>query len=257
MQIANKTFLVTGGASGLGAACARGLAAAGANVAIADLNEAAGTTLAAELGESARFAATDVTSTESVAAAIEAACKASPAGELSGVIHCAGILGAARVVGRNGPHELELFERVIRVNLVGTFNVVRLAAHRMSTNAPDADGERGVIITTASVAAYEGQIGQAAYSAAKGGVAAMTLPIAREVAQFGIRVLSIAPGIFNTPMMQAAPDEVRASLAKQIPFPSRLGEPSEFALLAMQMIANPYWNGTTVRLDGAVRMQAK
>jgi len=227
MRIRNTTFLVTGGASGLGAGTARRLAAAGANILIADLNQAA----------------------------IDAS--TSHFGALHGLINCAGILGAARIVGREGPHDLALFQRVIQVNLIGTFNMLRLAAAAMSKNEPNAEGERGIIINTASVAAFEGQIGQAAYSASKGGVAAITLPAARELARFGIRVVAIAPGIFETAMMQAAPEVVQQSLAAQTLFPPRLGRADEYAQLALQIIENPMLNGTVIRLDGAVRLPAK
>jgi NAD(P)-dependent dehydrogenase (short-subunit alcohol dehydrogenase family) len=255
MQPAQRTFLITGGASGLGAGCARRLAAAGANVVIADLNAAAGEALANELGQRAAFVATDVTSPESAQAALNAAWQRF--GSLHGVVNCAGILGASRIVGRDGPHDLALFQKVIQVNLVGTFNMLRLAAAAMSKNEPNAEGERGVIINTSSVAAFEGQIGQAAYSASKGGVAALTLPAARELSRFGVRVVAIAPGIFDTAMMAAAPDAVRQSLAEQAAFPPRFGRPDEFAQLVQQVIENPMLNGTVIRLDGAVRMAAK
>jgi NAD(P)-dependent dehydrogenase (short-subunit alcohol dehydrogenase family) len=255
MRIRNTTFLVTGGASGLGAGTARRLAAAGANILIADLNQAAGQALAAELGSKAAFVETDVSSEQSAQAAIDAS--TSHFGALHGLINCAGILGAARIVGREGPHDLALFQRVIQVNLIGTFNMLRLAAAAMSKNEPNAEGERGIIINTASVAAFEGQIGQAAYSASKGGVAAITLPAARELARFGIRVVAIAPGIFETAMMQAAPEVVQQSLAAQTLFPPRLGRADEYAQLALQIIENPMLNGTVIRLDGAVRLPAK
>ena len=255
MQVANHTFLVTGGASGLGAGTAGRLVAQGAAVVIADTSGAVGQSLADELGDRARFVLTDVTSADSGQAAVDAALR--EFGSLHGLVNCAGILGASRIVGRDGPHDLALFERVIRVNLVGTFNMLRLAAAGMATNQPNADGERGVIVNTASISAFEGQIGQAAYSASKGGVAALSLPAARELARFGIRVVAIAPGIFDTAMMQAAPDTVRDSLAAQAVFPARFGRAEEFAQLVEQVIKNPMFNGTTIRLDGAVRMQAK
>ncbi len=255
MHLPGNTFLITGGSSGLGAGCARHLAAGGANVVIADLNAEAGEKLAAELGAAARFALADVTDELAVSRAIERAKQTF--GALHGAIHCAGILGAGRVVGKEGPHDLALFEKVVRVNLVGTFNVVRLAAAAMAGNEPNAEGERGVIITTASVAAFDGQIGQAAYSASKGGVASMTLPIARELARFGIRIVSIAPGAFETPMVSHLPDAMQQSLASQVPFPPRLGRPSEYAQLARQIIENPMLNGTIIRLDGAMRMGPK
>jgi NAD(P)-dependent dehydrogenase (short-subunit alcohol dehydrogenase family) len=268
MQVAEGTFLITGGASGLGAGTARRLAAAGANVIIADLNADSGERLAKELGPKAAFAATDVTDQASAQAAIDTAIQYF--GALHGLINCAGILGASRIVGRDGPHDLALFQKVIQVNLVGTFNMLRLAAAAMATNrlAPAStpvpsqpttttDAERGVIINTASVAAFEGQIGQAAYAASKGGVASLALPAARELARFGIRVVTIAPGIFETAMMQAAPDAVRQSLQDQAAFPTRFGRPEEFAQLVLHIVENPMLNGCTIRLDGAVRMQAK
>lgn len=255
MHLPHHTFLITGGASGLGAACAREFAAAGANVLIADLNQTAGEALAAELGPTALFHSTDVTSAASGQAAVDAAIR--HFGGLNGLVSCAGILAAARIAGREGPHDLELFSRVIQVNLIGTFNMLRLAAAAISLNPPGEDGERGVIINTASVAAYEGQIGQAAYSASKGGVASLTLPAARELARLGIRVVAIAPGIFETAMMQAAPATVRDSLAAQIPFPARLGRPEEFARFARHIVENSMLNGAVLRLDGAVRMAAK
>jgi len=255
MQLADQVFLITGGASGLGAGCARRLAAAGAKVAIVDLNAAVGEVLAAELGQRAMFIATDVTSPESAQAAVNLAVQR--LGPLQGLVNCAGILGAARIVGRDGPHDLGLFQKVIHVNLVGTFNMLRLAAAAMAKNEPNADGERGVIINTTSVAAFEGQIGQAAYAASKGGVASLTLPTARELSRFGIRVVAIAPGIFDTAMMAAAPEAVRNSLAEQAAFPPRFGRPDEFAQLVQQIIENPMLNGSVLRLDGAVRMAAK
>jgi NAD(P)-dependent dehydrogenase (short-subunit alcohol dehydrogenase family) len=255
MQISSSTFLVTGGASGLGAACARHLISAGGQVVMADLNEAAGAAICGELGTAARFAKTDVTDADSVQAAIGVA--TTQFGRLDGVINCAGIVGASRLVGKSGPHDLALFERVVRVNLIGTFNVCRLAAAAMTTNPPNAEGERGVIVNTSSVAALEGQIGQAAYAASKGGVTALTLPLARELARFGIRVAAIAPGVFDTAMMAGMTDEVRQSLAEQIPFPPRLGHPEEFARLACHIIENPMLNGCLIRLDGALRMGSK
>jgi NAD(P)-dependent dehydrogenase (short-subunit alcohol dehydrogenase family) len=255
MDVAGKTFLVVGGASGLGEACVRRFCASRANVVIADRNAAAGERLVAELGPNAKFAAVDVTSEVEVQQAINLACDAF--GELHVAINCAGILGAARIVGRDGPHDLSLFERVIRVNLVGTFNVLRLASAAMTSNSPGEDGERGVIINTASVAAWEGQIGQAAYAASKGGVAALTLPAARELAKHGIRVAAIAPGVFETPMMGGAAPEIQQSLAAQIPFPSRFGKPDEFAALAQHIVENRMLNGCVLRLDGASRMGAK
>ena len=256
MQVSAHTFLITGGASGLGAGCVRRLASLGANVVIADLNAAAGQALAQEIGERALFISTDVSSADSGQAAVAAA--VTRFGKLHGLVNCAGILGASRIVGREGPHDLALFQKVIQVNLVGTFNMLRLAAAAMAGNPPEGDdGERGVIINTSSVSAFEGQIGQAAYSASKGGVAALTLPAARELSRFGIRVVAIAPGVFDTAMMQAAPDTVRNSLAEQSAFPTRFGRPDEFAQLVQQIIENPMLNGSVLRLDGAVRMGAK
>jgi len=252
MQVNGQTFLITGAASGLGAGTARRLAAAGANIALADLNVAAGEGLAGELGERALFVLTDVTAEDSAKAAVAAATERF--GALHGLVNCAGILGAARIVGRDGPHDLGLFQKVIQVNLVGTFNMLRLAAGAMADNEPNAEGERGVIINTSSVAAFEGQIGQAAYAASKGGVASLTLPAARELARAGIRVVAIAPGVFETAMMAAAPDKVRRTLAGQAAFPPRFGRADEFARLVQQIIENPMLNGCTIRLDGALRM---
>lgn len=255
MQLANSTFIITGGGSGLGAGCARRFARLGAKVVIADINEAAGRAIEAELGSSAVFLKTDVTNSDEVSAAIALA--KSRFGGLQGAINCAGILYASRVVTKEGPHDLAWFSKVIQVNLIGTFNVIRLVSAAISGSAPNENGERGVIINTASVAAFEGQLGQAAYSASKGGVASMMLPIARELARFGIRVVAIAPGIFETPMMQAAPDNVRQSLLDQIPFPHRFGLPDEYAALAQHIVENVMFNGSMIRLDGAVRMGAK
>ena len=255
MQIAGRTFLITGGASGLGAATARRLAAAGGNVAIADMNAAAGDKLAGELGTRASFTRMDVTDEAQVAAAVKAA--RAKFGALHGAVNCAGVAPAERLLGRSGPHQLESFRRAIEINLTGTFNVLRLAAQAMEANAPDAEGERGIIINTASVAAYDGQIGQVAYSASKAGVAGLTLPAARELARFGIRVMTIAPGIFETPMVAAFTPELKQSLAAQIPFPPRLGRPDEYAALVEHIIVNTMLNGEVIRLDGAVRMAAK
>jgi len=255
MDLASRTFLVTGAASGLGAGTARRLVAQGASVVVADVNATSGEALVAELGSSARFAATDVTSPESGQAAVDTAIR--EFGSLHGLVSCAGILGASRIVGRDGPHDLALFRKVLEVNLVGTFNMLRLAASAMSLNAPSAEGERGVIVNTASISAFEGQIGQAAYAASKGGVASLTLPAARELSRFGIRVVAIAPGVFETAMMSVAPDAVRDSLAGQSVFPHRFGRADEFAQLVQQIVENPMLNGTVVRLDGAMRMQAK
>lgn len=255
MLIQGVTFLVTGGGSGLGAATCRRLAAVGAKVVIVDIDRSRGAELADALGDNAIFAAADVTDEAQVAAAMEAAC--GRFGALHGAINCAGIAPGERVLGKSGPHRLDTFERAIRINLVGTFNVIRLAALAMEKNAPNAEGERGVVISTASVAAFDGQIGQAAYSASKAGVAGMTLPIARELAKFGIRVMTIAPGLFETPMMAGFAEELKASLAAQVPFPPRLGRPEEFAMLVEQIIVNPMLNGEVIRLDGALRMAAK
>jgi NAD(P)-dependent dehydrogenase (short-subunit alcohol dehydrogenase family) len=252
MQLANSTFVVTGGASGLGAACVRLLAANGANVVIADVNQAAGEALAAEVSGPVRFVRTDVADEANVQAMLDKAREGF--GGLQGAVNCAGIGVATRVLGKEGPHDLALFTRVINVNLIGTFNVIRLAAALMAQGEPNASGERGVIVTTASVAAFDGQIGQAAYSASKGGVAAMTLPVARELARFGIRVVSIAPGIFDTPLLAGLRDEARRSLEQQVPFPSRLGRPDEYAALVRHIVENEMLNGATIRLDGAIRM---
>lgn len=255
MQIQNRTFLITGGSSGLGAATARMLLDAGGNVLLADINEDNGTALANTLGDRAVFVATDVTNTPQVQRAIDTA--GDRFGGLHGVINCAGMVLARKTVGRKGPHDLESFARVIEVNLIGTFNVIRLAAAAMHDNEPNEEGERGVIVNTASIAAFDGQIGQAAYAASKGGIAALTLPVARDLARDGIRVMTIAPGIFDTPMMAGMPDDVRASLSEQVPFPSRLGRPAEYARLVRQVFENPMLNGEVIRLDGALRMAAK
>jgi NAD(P)-dependent dehydrogenase (short-subunit alcohol dehydrogenase family) len=251
MDPSGKTFLVTGGASGLGAACVARLVKAGGNVVIADLMEPASNADS----QQTRFIKTDVADESSVRTAVQTAVSAF--GTLHGAINCAGILGASRVVGREGPHDLALFRKVIEVNLIGTFNVDRLAADAMSRNEPLADGERGVLIHTSSVAAWDGQIGQAAYSASKGGVASLCLPMARELARFGIRVVAIAPGVFETPMMAALPEAGRTALAQQVPFPARMGKPDEFAALVEHAIVNTMLNGTTLRLDGAMRMSGK
>jgi NAD(P)-dependent dehydrogenase (short-subunit alcohol dehydrogenase family) len=255
MQVSGSTFLVTGAASGLGAGTARLLAAAGALVVMADMNAAQGCALAAELGAGARFVSVDVTQEAQVRAAVDAAVSAH--GRLDGLVSCAGIVLGERVLGRDGPHGLDSFRRVIEVNLVGTFNAVRLAAAAMAKNPPGASGERGVIVCTASVAAFDGQIGQAAYAASKAGVAGMTLPLARELARSGIRVVTIAPGIFDTAMVGGFDDALKASLAAQIPFPARLGRPDEYAALVRHIVENQMLNGETIRLDGAIRMGPK
>ena len=252
MDIKNAVAAVTGGASGLGEATVRRFVAAGGKAAILDLAEENARKLIDELGGNVIFIGTDVTEEHSVRSALDSA--VATFGALHVVVNCAGIASAERVLGKKGPMPLENFERVIRVNLVGTFNVIRLAAEKMARNEPNAEGERGVIVNTASAAAFEGQIGQAAYSASKGGVVSMTLPIARELAAFGIRVVTVAPGIFDTPMFGSLPDNVREGLGKIVPFPSRLGRPEEFALLVEAIVANPMLNGTTIRLDGGLRM---
>jgi len=253
MQLKDQAAIVTGGASGLGAATARKLAAQGAKVAVCDLNVKLAEGVAAEIKGTA--VACDVTDAASAEAAVAQAAKAH--GPARVLVNCAGIGVAKRVVGRDGPHPLADFEKVIKVNLIGSFNMLRLATAAMSKLEPLAGGERGVVINTASVAAYDGQIGQAAYSASKGGIVGMTLPIARELAQFGIRVNTIAPGLFLTPLLGSLPQEAQDSLAAAIPFPHRLGNPDEFALLALHMIDNPYLNGEVVRLDASLRMAPK
>jgi NAD(P)-dependent dehydrogenase (short-subunit alcohol dehydrogenase family) len=246
MRIEGAGALVAGGASGLGAATARRLAAAGARVTIADLNAEKGEALAAELG--AGFAACDVTDADQVEAAVRAA------GELRISVCCAGVGWAEKTAGRRGPHSFEPFQTVITVNLIGTFNVLRLAAAAMLGNEPDGEGERGVCVNTASIAAYDGQIGQLAYSASKGGIVGMTLPAARDLAQAGIRVVTIAPGLFDTPLLAGLPEEARAALGEQVPHPHRLGRPDEYGELAAHIVENPMLNGEVIRLDGALRM---
>jgi NAD(P)-dependent dehydrogenase (short-subunit alcohol dehydrogenase family) len=245
MKIAGKTALITGGSSGLGAASARMIVENGGRVVIADVKP--GT----DLGEAAVFVRTDVTDPGAMQSAVERC------GRLHILINCAGIGDPARVVGKDGPMPLDRFSRIIQVNLIGTFNAIRLAAAAMSGGEPDEEGERGVIVNTASVAAFEGQIGQAAYSASKGGIVAMTLPIARELARSGIRVMTIAPGLFDTPMMAELPEAARQSLGQSVPFPARLGRPDEYAQLARHIIENPMLNGSVIRLDGAIRMAPK
>ena len=255
MQIQNGVFVVTGGGSGLGAATARMLVEAGAKVVLADVNRDAGEALAAELGSAAAFALTDVTDADSGKAAIDLA--VSRFGRLTGLVSCAGVAPAEKVVGRDAPHKLDSFARTVSINLIGTFNMIRLAADVMSKAAPNDGGERGVIVSTASVAAFDGQIGQAAYASSKAGVVGLTLPVARELSRFGIRVMAVAPGIMETPMLMGMPQEVQDALGKMVPFPSRLGKPAEFAGLVRHIIENPYLNGEVIRLDGAIRMAAK
>jgi 3-hydroxyacyl-CoA dehydrogenase / 3-hydroxy-2-methylbutyryl-CoA dehydrogenase len=255
MEIRNHTFIVTGGASGLGEATARTIVSEGGNAAVFDLADDAGRNLTDALGRSAIYCHTDVGDEDSTAAAIEQTMKTF--GAVHGVINCAGIAPGAKVVGKKGPMPLDKFTAAIRVNLTGTFNVIRLAAEKMIANPPNADGERGVVINTASVAAFEGQIGQVAYAASKAGIVGMTLPMAREFAEHGIRVNTIAPGLFDTPMFASFSDPVRESLQKQLPFPARFGKPSEFAMLVKAVIENPLLNGETIRLDSAMRMQAR
>ena len=255
MQIQNGVFVVTGGGSGLGAATARMLVEAGAKVVLADVNRDAGEALAAELGSAAAFALTDVTDADSGKAAIDLA--VSCFGRLTGLVSCAGVAPAEKVVGRDAPHKLDSFARTVSINLIGTFNMLRLAADVMSKAEPDAGGERGIIINTASVAAFDGQIGQAGYASSKAGVVGLTLPVARELSRFGIRVMAVAPGIMETPMLMGMPQEVQDALGKMVPFPSRLGKPAEFAGLVRHIIENPYLNGEVIRLDGAIRMAAK
>jgi NAD(P)-dependent dehydrogenase (short-subunit alcohol dehydrogenase family) len=251
MQLQDKTFLITGGSSGLGEACVRRFAQSGANIVILDLNEAAGNELATAY-DNVTFARCDVSNEDDVQQAIDLALATT--GSLHGAISCAGIAIAQKVVSSRGVHPLGAFARVLSVNLVGTFNVIRLAATVMAKLEPNELSERGVFINTASVAAFDGQIGQAAYAASKGGIVAMTLPLARELARYGIRVMTIAPGIFKTPMLAGLPEKAQISLGQQVPFPSRLGDPDEYAMLAQQIVENPMLNGEVIRLDGAIRM---
>ena len=252
MKIAGSTTVVTGGASGLGRATAERLVASGGRVALLDLAKSPGAETASKLGANALFAPCDVTSADEVTAALGAA--AARFGAITALVNCAGIGTAEKTFGKRGPADLSAFTRTIQVNLIGTFNCIRLAAVHMAKNVPNEEGERGVIVNTASVAAFDGQIGQAAYSASKGGIVGMTLPIARDLAELGIRVCTIAPGIFETPMLAGLPEPVRLSLGKQVPFPSRLGRPPEYAALAAHIIENVMLNGETIRLDGAIRM---
>jgi NAD(P)-dependent dehydrogenase (short-subunit alcohol dehydrogenase family) len=252
LRVENSTFFVTGGGSGLGAATALLLAENGAQVVLADVDEESGEQMASQIGNGTKFIRTDVTDEASVQDALDSVVETF--GSLSGVVNCAGIGPAARVVGKKGVHDLGLFTRTVEINLVGTFNVIRLAAVRLAGNEPDDEGERGLIINTASVAAYDGQIGQAAYAASKGGVVALTLPVARELASSGIRVVTIAPGIFETPMLAALPEDAKESLGKQVPFPPRLGRPDEYAALVKHIVENQMLNGEVIRLDGGIRM---
>jgi NAD(P)-dependent dehydrogenase (short-subunit alcohol dehydrogenase family) len=252
MQIQDNVFIITGGASGLGAATARMIVEAGGKVVLADVQVEAGTALAAEL--KGQFVKCDVTS-EADAMAVVAA--ATAMGTLRGLVNCAGVAPAVKTVGKDGPHPLESFQRTININLVGTFNMARLAADAMGKTEAAASGERGIIINTASVAAFDGQIGQAAYGSSKAAVVGLTLPMARDLARSGIRVMTIAPGIFETPMLMGMPEEVRDALGKMVPFPPRLGTPAEYAHLARAIIENVMLNGETIRLDGAIRMQPK
>ena len=255
MQWAGSTFLVTGGASGLGAATVRSVVAGGGNAVIADLKDLEGNALAQELGQAVRFVRTDVTDEASGKAAVQAAVDAF--GGLQCLVNCAGVVYGEKVVGKEGPHSLAGFARTISINLIGTFNLIRLAVAAMTGNAPNADGERGVIVNTSSIAAFDGQIGQAAYSASKAGVAGMTLPMARELARSGIRVMTIAPGLFETPMVGQVPKVIADALAKMVPFPPRLGRPEEFASLVLEIVRNVMLNGEVIRLDGAIRMAPK
>jgi len=255
MEINGNTFLISGGASGLGGATSRLLAENGANVIIADINKEKGAALASDLGSKARFVETNVSNEESVKNAVGVAVSAF--GALRGAVNCAGIGVAEKTVGKDGPHSLASFKRIIEVNLIGTFNVIRLAAAQMADQEPGVGGERGVIINTASIAAFDGQIGQAAYSASKGGIVGMTLPIARDLARSGIRVVTIAPGLFDTPLLAGLSEDIRKALGAQIPFPPRLGAPAEYAALAKHIIENLMLNGEVIRLDGALRMPPK
>ncbi len=255
MQLNEVKALITGGVSGLGLAVARKVVAGGGQAVLLDINDEAGTAVVAELGGAVSYVRTDVTSEQAVEDAVKLATE--HMGLINAAVNCAGIIGAGRVLGREAPMALDFFAKVIQVNLVGSFNVIKAAGAAMASNPPGADGERGVIISTASVAAYDGQIGQAAYSASKGGIVGMTLPIAREFARIGVRVNAVAPGIFWTPMVDGMPEHVQQSLSASIPFPSRLGKPEEFAELVAHIMENGYLNGETIRLDGAVRLAPK
>ncbi|MFW3616267.1 SDR family NAD(P)-dependent oxidoreductase [Billgrantia antri] len=255
MQVKDRTFLITGAASGLGAATAERLVAGGGRVVLCDLSEAV-ESHAEKLGEAARAVRGDVTSAKDIQAAVDAAVALGGEAGLAGVVHCAGVVSVAKLVDREGnPADLEAYAHTVQINLVGTFNVMRLAAAAMAKNGPGDDGERGVIVNTASIAAFDGQVGQCAYSASKAGVVGMSLPAARELSRHGIRVMAIAPGVFQTPMMSEIPDEAAQALAASVPFPKRLGYPDEFARLAEQIITNPMLNGEVIRLDGGIRMQ--
>jgi 3-hydroxyacyl-CoA dehydrogenase/3-hydroxy-2-methylbutyryl-CoA dehydrogenase len=255
MNLSESVAIITGGASGLGRAVAERLVASGGRVALLDLPTSKGADVAQQLGKHTVFVPANVTSGDEVTAAMQAA--VDQLGAVNVLVNCAGIGTAMKTVGKQGPAKLDEFTRVIQVNLIGSFNCIRLAAVHMAKNAPNAEGERGVVVNTASVAAFDGQIGQAAYSASKGGIVGMTLPVARDLAELGIRVVTIAPGIFDTPLLATLPEPVRMSLGKQIPFPSRLGRPPEFAALALHIIENAMLNGETIRLDGAIRMQPR
>jgi NAD(P)-dependent dehydrogenase (short-subunit alcohol dehydrogenase family) len=255
MQLDQVKAVITGGASGLGFAVAKHLAAHGAKIALLDVNDEKGQAAASEIGSAASFHRTDVTSEDGVAATLKDA--QAKLGGLNVVVNCAGILGAGRVLGKEGPMPLKTFATTVTVNLIGSFNVSKAAADLMQHNAPGEDGERGVIVNTASIAAYEGQIGQAAYSASKGGVIAMTLPMAREFARIGVRVMTIAPGVFHTPMVDGMPEQVYQSLCAQVPYPSRLGKPEEYADTVAFILQNRYLNGETIRIDGAIRLAPK
>lgn len=255
MRVAEHTFVITGGASGLGAATAEHLVTQGAAVVLLDINQSAVEAQAQRLGRNALGLACDICDAEQVQQALAAALK--QFGALHGLINCAGIVGAQRILGRQGPHDLDDFARVLNINVIGSFNMLRLAAQVLASNEPNTQGERGVIINTASIAAYDGQLGQAAYAASKGAIVSLTLPAARELAALGIRVMTIAPGIFETPMMAGMTEDVRASLSAAVPFPARLGKPEEYAALAQHIIENSMLNGEVIRLDGALRMGVK
>ncbi len=255
MNINGATFVITGGGSGLGEATARLFVESGANVVIADLNKENAYKVAADLGDKVRSIECNVTDETQMQAAVDLALNEFDG--LNGSINCAGIGAAQRTTSKKGPYPIDMFKFIIDVNLIGTFNAIRLCAHAMSGLDPDANGERGVFVNTASVAAFEGQVGQAAYSASKGAIVGMTLPIARDLAKLGMRCVTIAPGLFDTPLLAALPEEAKQSLGAQVPYPPRLGDPSEFAILAKQIVDNPMLNGTTIRLDGAIRMQPK